>query len=134
MSFEDEYVEKKHNQKGTSIAGFLPVLGLVMAVAIGAVAFVLSGPVHELLMENLDNVPADQEVQYVVGGVLFLVMLLFAAMIFAAFAPKPAKTVSEMELKKEKMGKERDRKAAKRRKQQMARQMAAERAKRERRG
>jgi len=129
MSFsEHEYVKGK--QTRDPIRPFLPVIGLFMIVALGAIAFVLSTPVHELLMDQISDFPEEQEVQYVVGVVIFLLLVLVMSLIYAAFAPKPARTVSEKELKQEKAAIERERLAKKRRRRQMRKQMYEDREKR----
>lgn len=131
MSFaEDEYVRSK--KKKNPLTPFLPVLGLVLAVALGAIAFILSKPAHEFLMKQIETFPQETEVQYVVAGALFIVFLLFAGLIYAIFAPKQEKLVTERELKKEKDYKEKERLAAKKRKRQIQAKMAAERSKKSR--
>lgn len=127
MSFEDEYVRKK--KKKDPITAFLPAIGLLLIVAIGAVSYILSEPAHKFLSENMSGVPADKEVGYVVGFVIFIVLMLFIAMIYAAFAPKPPKLVSEKQLQKEKDDREREMRERKKRQRAISRKMAEERKK-----
>lgn len=124
MSFEDEYQGRSLEARSTTIRAFLPVMGLVLLVTLGVMAYFLSEPVHELLMDNLQGVPADEEVRYVVAAVMFVVMMMVVGMIYAAFAPKPAKTVTESQLKRERMMVEAEKKARKQRRQQVNRKMA----------
>lgn len=117
MSFEDEYVHRQ--KKKNPITPFLPALGLILAVALGAISYVLSEPVHTLLIDNISNFPTQIEVQYVVAVGLFATLILLVAMIYAAFAPKPPKLVSETELKKERDAKAADKRATKRKRRKM---------------
>lgn len=125
-SFQDEFGETPEEKKKTTINAFLPLFGLVLIIAFGAIAYVLSEPLTTLLRENVDGIPAEQEVQYVVGGVIFLVMLMLSGMMYAMFAPKPQLRVTEAELKKERMLDAREKKARQLRKQQMNRKAAEE--------
>lgn len=124
MSFEDEYSGRDTETQKTTIKAFLPVMGFFLLIAIGAVSYVLSEPVHDLLIENMDGIPADIEVQYLVAGVMFVVLLMFVGMLYAAFAPKPQKQVTEAELKRERVAVQREKKAQQRRRQQVNRKMA----------
>lgn len=140
MGFEDEYARR--NRKRNPITPFLPVLGLFMLVALGAVAFVLSDPVHQFIYEEFfqeeeqqnGTLPEDSfnqdEAQYMVGGGLFVILLMVMGLLYAMFAPKPDKTVTERELKKEKMEMQREAELRKRRKQQMNKQKAMDRQRR----
>lgn len=126
MSFaEDEY--RGRRKKKNPLAPFLPLLGLVLAVALAAVAFILSAPVHDLLKENIADFPVETEVQYVIAVVLFIVLVLFAGMLYAAFAPKPPKLVSESELKRERIEIDREKRAKKKRRRELARKASRER-------
>ncbi|NJL57419.1 hypothetical protein HC928_21480 [bacterium] len=133
MSFEDEYQGRSLEARGTSIKAFLPVMGFLLLIVLGVMAYFLSEPVHELLMDNLDGVPADQEVRYLVGAVLFVVMTMVVGMVYAAFAPKPSKTVTESQLKRERMMLDAEKKARRKRKQAANRKMAQARKQSERR-
>lgn len=126
MSFaEDPY--RGRRRKKSPLSAYLPVLGLFLAVALGAVAYVLSAPVHELLIDNIADFPTETEIQYVVALILFGVLVLFAGLIYAAFAPKPPKTVSEADLKKERIEIDKEKRARKKRKREANRKMAKER-------
>jgi len=127
-SFREEFpeYEPEEEKKSVSIGAFLPILGLVLAIALGAIAFVLSEPATQLLRDNLDDIPAADEVQYVVGGMIFLMLLMLSGMIYAMFAPKPQKRVTEQDLKKERTMKEREKLAAKKRKHALNRKAAEE--------
>lgn len=130
MSFEDEYVSKP--KKKNALNAFLPLIGLFLIAAAAAVGFVLSKPATEWLRDTVlpnnyqDITDNFETVQLIVGVVVAVVILLFTAMIYAAFAPKPTKLVSERELKKEKDDKLAEELARKKRKQEVNRKMAEE--------
>ncbi len=123
-SFQDEFGETPEEKKKTTLKAFMPIFGLVLFVAFAAIAFVLSEPLTTLLRDNVKDIPAGDEVRYVVGGMTFLVFLLFSGMFYAMFAPKPKMKITEAELKKERTLKEREKKAMVKRKQMMNRQAA----------
>jgi hypothetical protein len=140
MSFEDEYVEQYRQKGKNNIAKWLPALGLMLVLALVAIAFVLAEPVHEFVYEQfffereLENgtAPADSfnqdEMQYVVGGVIFMAMLLFAGFLYALMAPRTNKpVVTERDLKKERQGIHKEKKRAKVRRQKINKQYAKER-------
>jgi uncharacterized BrkB/YihY/UPF0761 family membrane protein len=129
MAFENEYVKTK--KKKSPLAPFLPVLGLILAVALVAIAYTLSPTVLELLEENIDNFPKDtEEIKYVVTGALFLVLLLFAGMIYALFSPKPPKLATDAQLRQERTDLERERRMKKRRRRETYKKMSEERRQR----
>lgn len=131
-SFQDEFGETPEEKKKTTIRAFMPIFGLLLFVALAAIAYVLSEPLTTLLRDNVKDIPAGDEVRYVVGGMTFLVMLLFSGMIYAAFAPKQQLRITEAELKKERTLKEREKKAMVKRKQMMNRQAAEQNRKKSR--
>jgi len=130
MSFEDVYASKP--KKKNALNAFLPLIGLFLIAAGAAVGYVLSKPATEwlqntVLPNNYDDIANNFEtVQLIVGIVIAVILLLFTAMIYAAFAPKPTKLVSERELKKEKEDKLAEELARKKRKQEVNRKMAEE--------
>lgn len=130
MSFEDEYVAKP--KKKNALNAFLPLIGLFLIAAAVGVGFVMSGPVagwlrDTVLVDNYDDINENFEVvKLVSGAVVAVIILLFAAMLYAAFAPKPTKLTNERELKREKEAKLAEQIARKKRKQEVNRKMAAE--------
>ena len=126
MAFEDEY--KGRQKKKDPLKAFLPAIGLLLALAFAAIAFFLREPVQQLLIDqNVLTEPVDEKVGYVIGGVIFLVLMLFAGFIFALFAPKPAKRVTESELKKEREAMQREAQERKERRRKMQKQAFQER-------
>ena len=127
---EDEYVAKSRRKKN-KLRPYYPVIGFFLGLILLGVAFVLADPVNDMLRDSLlkDRYPYDiqTEMRYIVTGGLFIIFVLVAAMIYAVFAPKPTKLVTEKQLEKEKEIKRKEALAAKRRKRQIQRQMADER-------
>jgi flagellar biosynthesis/type III secretory pathway M-ring protein FliF/YscJ len=134
-----EYISKA--SKKNSIARWLPALGFLLVLALGAVSYVISEPVHEAVYSAMFE---EQELmrgigrgspssfmqptgQYGVAFVIFIVLLLLVGILYAIFAPKPKIRVHESELKKERIQNEQDRRREKLRKQKINKQMAAER-------
>jgi NADH:ubiquinone oxidoreductase subunit 3 (subunit A) len=138
MSFEDEYVGRSRKKSG--IAPWLPALGLILVVALAGVSFVLSEPVHEAVYEAFfrdEEIASgtfgtedsfDQEnMQYVVGGIMFLVLLMTVGFLYAVFSPKGPKKITEADMRKERKQKQAEILAAKKHKQAMNKQYAKER-------
>lgn len=127
-SFQEEMAEYNPEEEKykVSIRAFLPVLGLFLIIALGAVSFVLSEPATEWLRDTVDNIPNEDEVQYVVGGIVFLVLVLLSGFLYALFAPKPKKRVTEAELKKERMQMQREKRARKKRLEEINRKKGEE--------
>lgn len=131
MSFEDEYAGKGRGKK-KGLAPWLPVMGLLLAVALGAIAYVLSGPLHELLYNEFFLPQGYQDFQdesfkYLISVILFMVLLTFSGLLYAAFQPSRANKVTERELKKERERRHREIAERKRRKQMINRKVARER-------
>ena len=135
MSFEDEYTGRSRQK--SSINKWLPAFGFLLLIALAAISFVLSEPVHELLyvqlfeQSEIENFTPPEEsfdqeiVQYGVGVVLFFALVLVVGLLYAAFAPKKQKTISERDLKKERQQMEREAKARQIQKQKMNKQYAS---------
>ena len=138
MSFEDEYAGR--NRKRSGITPWLPALGFLLLIALGGISFVLSEPAHELIYENFfqereisegtfgTEESFDQEnMQYVVGGIIFLSMLMLVGLLYTMFAPKGPKKITEADMLKERKQKQAAVLQAKKRKQMMNKEFAKER-------
>ncbi len=125
MSFEDEYAVKR--RKKSIIHGLLPVFGLILAVALGAIAWVASEPLHELVVRNMPQFPYTQEGQWMVAGITWLLLLLVSGMLYALLAPKPPKIISERQLGQERRAKQAEIAAKRKRRKQIARKVSEER-------
>lgn len=103
---------------------FLPVLGLVMLIVFGGIAYLLSAPLFEFIDSRV-AVRLAPQVQFLVAGAIFIVFVLLTAMIYSAFQPKMPKGVSEQDLDKEKKERQKEEAAANRRKKEMQAKMRA---------
>jgi hypothetical protein len=124
---EDEYAGRK--KKRDPLKAFLPLIGLLLALAMGFIAWVARIAVHDLLIDNITDFPKDEEIQYIIAGVIFLMMMLVFGVIYAIFAPKPDKRASEAEMKKEKAFRRKEELARRERKKRVRKQMHEARAK-----
>ena len=134
MGFEDEYAGKQ--KKKDPLRAFLPVIGLILALAFAAIAYSIMEPVHKLIADNVDGFPEpemdtgvmeDKYPTYAVAGGIFVALVMVATVFFALFAPKPHKQVTENELKDEKRAIERENQERKRRKAKIRQQAMRER-------
>ena len=101
-----------------------PVIGFILIVVGGIVAFLLSAPATKFLRASVvRNLPERVEVQYVVAFGIFIILLMILFMIFAAIAPKPKATTTEAALDKEKKEKIEEQARAKRRQIEMKQRM-----------
>ncbi len=130
MGVEDEYVAKSRRKKNR-LKPYYPLIGFLVGLGLLISAFVLSDPVNKVLRNNIlkSNYPFDNqtEMQYIVMGGLFVIFVLVAAMVYAVFAPKPSKLITEKQLEKEKEIKRKEALMAKKRKRQIQRKMAEDR-------
>jgi hypothetical protein len=104
MSYDDQM---RIRERRDPMRKFLPAMGMILVVAFGAISWVLHEPLRDLLVEQISSLPRPnqdgfKEVGYVAGGTLFIVLVMLAALFYAAFAPKPDKKVSNQFLKEEK--------------------------------
>lgn len=134
-----EYTSKISKKKSSS--KWLPVLGLLLIVALAAIAYVVSEPVHETLYSVMfeqqearqgiargsSNSFMQPPMKYGVAVIVFIVLVLFMSMLYTLFAPKPKYNVHEKDMKKERDQKEHERRQEKLRKQKINKQMAVER-------
>src|SRR3972149_6025870 len=98
---EDEYVEKSRKKKNP-LAKYFPVIGFILALCRAGIAYVLPKPLNELLQRQVANYPFDSAdlIQLIVGAVIFVVGIMLAAMIYAAFAPRPTQLAAEKQMEK----------------------------------
>jgi uncharacterized BrkB/YihY/UPF0761 family membrane protein len=128
MSFEDEYQAKKADQGKNKLKPFLPAIGFIIIGILALLSFVVSAPVHEFLIDRFGSqIPDEPEIQYLVAGGIFLVLLMFVAMLYSITAPKPPKMVTEKELDREKRERERERLEQKKRQRAMREKAARDR-------
>ena len=111
-------------KKKEPLKAFYPVIGLILMAIAGAVGYFSSEWAYELLGQYVSNLPQDDfQMQMIVAFAIFLAITVVFAAIFAIFAPKPPKMLSEKALLAEKQDRERERLRAKKRKAQMRKKM-----------
>jgi len=126
---DNDYEMRQRRRSWRNI--LMPVMGLLLLVCAALIGFALSEPATDFLRSNINNVPAGDEIQAGVGFGIFLIFLLVFAAVYAMFAPKPTKVISENELAREKKARDQERLAQKRRRREINQQMARERRERE---
>lgn len=118
--------------------GMWPVIGLVLAVALGAISWVAAPYAYNLIRQRAPQFSigtfTEQQVTIGVGVVIFLLLAALAVMIVAAFAPrkKGRADTRDAKLRKEKetmLREEKERKVRKRSVEQKIRSENRERAK-----
>ena len=98
---------------------FLPVIGLILLIVAGAIAWFLSDPAYGFLRDNVQGIPAQAVMRYIIAVAIFLVEILLVAAVYALFQPRTPRMVTEQELDREKQERLREREASDRRKKQM---------------
>jgi type VI protein secretion system component VasK len=130
MTDEDYRIRKA---KGVSIRAFLPFLGLVLMIVFGVIAWVLAPIVTDILYNNgvLQSLSPEllERFDLISGGMIFMVMVLITALLYAVAAPKPKKMVTERQLDKERKARIAAEVEAKQRKKKVQAQLAQERKK-----
>lgn len=129
MAFEDEYA--RPTDKKDPIRFFLPFLGVLLILAFAVIAYFAHEPAHEFLQKKITDFPEEKEVGYLVGGVIFVVLMMLASVLYAVLTPGPAKRTSEAELRRDKQDMEREALERKARKKRLRAQAAQERTERE---
>ena len=90
----DKEIRNRKNQYWWGIAG------LILVVAFGAIAFVLSTPVAESTVRLVPGI--DQQLWRIfVGGAIFVLLIAISGILFSLFAPRKKDRFSERELDKE---------------------------------
>ena len=119
MGLGDEYSGGIRKKGRGGLRPFLPAIGFILALAAGAISWVLSEPAVALLRDNIAGIPDDIAVQVVVGAAIFALLITVFAALYSAFQPKQPKGVSERDLDKEKRERAAEEAAMKRRKKEM---------------
>lgn len=137
MSFENEYV--KGTKREDPLKKFYPAIGFILMLSFAAIAFVLYPFAQEMLAEQFPNFPQEgdeayEQFGYIVAGSIFVLLMLFFSLLYALFAARGEKQVTEKELKDEKRAREQEKLARKRRKKKIQQEQAKERKRREKEG
>lgn len=125
MGLQDYNIEDYKKRRG-----LWPLYGLVLAIALGAISYVLGPKLYDFVLTQQPNFNTGtytrQQVELFFAGIIFLVLIAIAGGFVAMFAPRKRTTVKETDLVKERKQKEAVRRARKKRKMQMERQAREE--------
>lgn len=80
---------------------FWPVLGLLLALSSGVLAFIFTDPVITALRKSLRNFPTDAKVPIIVGIVLFALFVMVFSLIVAFAVPRKKSGVTEVQMTKD---------------------------------
>lgn len=100
---------------------FWPLIGFVLAIASGVMAFVLAPEVNKLLRKSLPNFRqiAEKDAQLFTTGVLFIVFVLLASLVVAAAVPRKKDIVSNKAMADERQDLLKEKRITKLRRKQM---------------
>ena len=129
MSFDDEYSMKYNRRSWRTI--LLPLMGFIIAACSAGIAYALSFVATPFVRQRIQGLPDDDGIQIVIGLSIFLVLIALFAIMYAIFAPKPTKMISESQLDKEKKERERELRERKKRNRKVRIQMMRENQERE---
>jgi hypothetical protein len=107
--------------------GLWPLYGLLMALAVGAISYVLAPELLRFVRSrsqdfNIGNL-TEEQVILLFAGVIFLVLMAIATLILAFAAPKKKSQVKDASLVKEKKLMEAERRARKKRQLEIQRKL-----------
>lgn len=108
LGTDEEYSGSGKKRRSKGLRAFYPLIGLILAGAFGAIAYVLGGPIafqlEPTMFPGLNNEDFNT-VTWIIRGVIFFVLVLFGGLLFAMAAPKPKGSTGVTERG---MGKERE--------------------------
>ncbi len=124
---QEQYGGKYAPKPKNRLRPFYPIIGLIVAAIAGAAAYFGAAPLYEIirveLLENSPGLPQPEQMELLVGVMIFLVIVMVFALIFAAFQPRKTIQVSEQSLLKEKQEKEREIRRSRERQRSMREKM-----------
>jgi uncharacterized membrane protein len=110
--------------------GLWPVYGLVLAIALGAISYVLGPSLYDFVLTRSPDFNTGtytrEQVELFFAGIIFFVLLTIVALLVAVFVPRSKTTVKDAELVKERNDMEKARRARKKRQLKMDRQAREE--------
>jgi Na+/proline symporter len=117
-----KYVAKKKDP----LKPFYAIIGLVIMVAAAAIGYfaapTIIDSVWQYLPPEIRDIPADQ-LRIIFAAAIFFIVVGFLGFVFAIFAPRPPKGVSERELSVERKNKDKERRRMKKRRSAMRKRM-----------
>ncbi len=128
MMTEEDYRLKQ--AKRVSVRAFLPLFGLILIVAFGAIAFIFGPSLTDVMRGFIPIAPADLETfDWISRAVIFFALVMIATLLYAIAIPKKKDMVSERTLDKERKDRIQAQKLEKERLKQVRAKMAKERSK-----
>jgi type VI protein secretion system component VasK len=116
------------NSSGSRNKAFWPVMGFVMALSFGVLAYALKGVAYEFLRDNrivnfsITGTPRATW-EWIIAGVVFVILLMLSSLIVAASRPRQKSEVREKDVEKARQQMRRDIKAKKELQRRINRQM-----------
>lgn len=117
LGTDEDYSAYGRVRQRRSIRAFLPIMGLLLMVCFGAIAWVLGPMLYNSFGLNL-GMPADWG-PVVFGVTIFVVLLFLSYVLYAMFVPRRAKGISEHDLEKERATREQIRRAMRKNKRKV---------------
>lgn len=128
MMTEEDYHLKQ--AKKVSIRAFLPIFGLILIIAFGAIAYVFGTPLTELLRGFIPISTQDLDTfDWISRAIIFLALVMVATLVYSIAIPKKKDIVTERALEKERKARIEAEKLEKLRQRQVKAKMAKERSK-----
>lgn len=127
MGVEDEYSGRTRKKESRGVKPFLPIMGLALAIAFGAIGYIIGPKLAEVASKQF-NFELTTEIEWIFRGAVFLIGLGIAAMAIGAATPKPKteKLATERNLAKEREQRRKEHIAAKKRQREINRKMSEE--------
>lgn len=128
MMTEEDYRLKQG--KRTTIRAFLPLFGLILIIAFGAIAYIFGQSLTDLLRGFIPIAANDLTTfDWISRAVIFFALVMITTLIYSIAIPKKKDVVSERALEKERKARVEAEKLEKIRKRQVQAKMAKERSK-----
>jgi predicted histidine transporter YuiF (NhaC family) len=128
MMTEEDYRLKQ--QRRTTIRAFLPLFGLILIVAFGAIAYIFGPTLTDILRGFIPIASNDLNTfDWISRVIIFLSLVMIATLIYSMAVPKKKDIVTERALEKERKARIEAEKMEKIRRRQVKAKMAKERSK-----
>ncbi len=121
----NDFNSKYQKKQASRLKAFYPIIGLVIMLIAGAIAYFVSPAVTDILVEQLLEGDVPENMQVISGGLVFGLIVTVVALVYSLFAARPAnrEMLTDEALMKDKEDMEREERAKKRRKRQMLQKM-----------
>ena len=123
MMTDEDYKASGKKRKSRGIAPYLPILGLILAIALGAISYVLGEPVANIVAQSV-YFPDFEAAAWIMRVIIFVILLLIVGMLYAMAAPKKAKAVTERDLNRERRAATAEKEARRKTKRKANKKMA----------